>query len=146
MPSETGTESFLTRLKNRLFSPRQGQEPQYPLGLNRQQVSSLQHLASTPQWRTFTEALQAVCDNDIARLISGLPHDEYLKKCGRIQALMDVLTLPETLDQKAKDLDEHQRRTRDPAPGKRDLTFFGSALWSPSRKPPIHGPDGVAGP
>ena len=62
-------------------------------------------------------------------LLSGLPHDEYLKKSGRVTALMDVLALPDTIDLKAKELDDHARSAPDAAPGKRDLTFFGSPFW-----------------
>ena len=86
-----------------------------------------------------------VVESEFRLLLSGLPHDQYLVKSGRIQALMDVLTLPDTIDLKAKELDEHQRSPAEPAPGKRDLTFFGSPLWSPSRKPVIHSPNGVEG-
>ena len=58
---------------------------------------------------------------------------------------MDVLTLPETIDLKAQELDDHARKPDPVADGKRNLTFFGSPLWSPSRPPNIHTPDGVAG-
>ncbi len=136
-------QSFLTGLRKRLFAsrPKQG-DIVYPLGLNRDQITSIQHLAGTPQWQSFENAIQAVCENEFKVLLSGLPHDQYLAKCGRITALMDILTLPDTLEQKAKDLDEHQRSASEPAPGKRDLTFFGSSYFSPSRKPPVHEPTG----
>ena len=134
-------ESFLTRLRRKQPSPPPSKgEVQYPLGLTKDQVASLRLLSSTPQWRTFTEALQAVCENEIARLIKGLSQDEYQLKCGRIQALMDVLTLPETIDLKAKELDDHARQSDAPPSGKRDLTFFGSPFWSPSRAPTVFGP------
>lgn len=78
----------------------------------------------------------------MAQILSGLPQDRYMMMCGRVQALLDVLTLPETLDRKASELDEHNRTadTSHQSNGHRDLTFFGSPYWSPSRKPRIYGP------
>ena len=130
--------SALSRLlRKRPSAPTPG-EVQYPLGLSRDQVDSLRKLASTPQWRSLSEALQAVCENEMARIIKGLPQDEYQLKCGRVQALMDVLTLPETIDLKAQELDDHARQPDATPSGKRNLTFFGSPYFSPSRKPNIH--------
>ena len=103
----------------------------YPLGLNQGQVESLRHLRSIPQYKALTEALNAVCENELKLLISGLPHDQYLVKCGRVQMLMDVLTLPDTIDLKAKELDDHARSASVPVdPAKRDLTFWGSPFWN----------------
>ena len=139
--------SFLTRLLNRRRSPAQqrpsvGPVPrQYPLGLNQDQVDHLRQLLSTPQWRSFSEALQAVSDTEIRAIISGLPYEQYQQKCGKVQALLDVLSLPETIDQKAREIDEHQRPADTGPSPQRDLTFFGSPFWSPSRKPRIYGPD-----
>ena len=77
-------------------------------------------------------------------ILSGLPQEQYQLKCGKVQALMDVLTLPETIDLKAQELDDHARPADDIPSGKRNLTFFGSSYFSPSRPPNIHGPAGVA--
>lgn len=77
----------------------------------------------------------------MARILSGLPQEQYQLKCGKVQALLDVLSLPETIDQKAREIDEHQRPADPGTSAKRDLTFFGTPLWSPSRKPRVYGPD-----
>jgi hypothetical protein len=136
----TSIASFLRRL----LSPRPSkpqQAPAYPLGLSQDQVDSLRQLRSIPQWRSYSEALQAVCESDMARLLSGLPHDQYLLTCGRIQSRMESLTLLDTLDQKAREIDEHSRPA--PEPTFRDLPFVGSVWWDAHRKrAPIHGPVG----
>ena len=128
--------SLLQKLLSRLPQaqrPKPG-EPRpmaYPLGLNQGQVESLRHLRSIPQYKALTEALNAVCENELKLLISGLSHDQYLVKCGRVQMLMDVLTLPDTIDLKAKELDDHARSASVPVdPAKRDLTFWGSPFWN----------------
>jgi len=135
--------SFLTRLRKAVPSqrPKAAGVPEYPLGLQPDQVQDLRHLVSTPQWRTYTEALHKVCEQGMAQILSGLPQEQYLLLCGRTQALLDVLSLPETIDQKSREIDEHNRPASPIASGKRDLTFFGSPFWSPSRAPSIHKPD-----
>ena len=139
-------KTVLSRILHRKARPSRPQPGvvQYPLGLSADQVASLRQLSSTPQWRSLSEALEAVCEREMQAILGGLPQEQYQLKCGKVQALMDVLTLPETIDLKAQELDDHARRTTDVAPGKRNLTFFGSPLWSPSRPPNIHGPDGMA--
>lgn len=127
--------SFLKRLLSpRRSPPPSSERPVYPLGLNQEQVDSLRRLASTPQWRTYTEALQAVCETEFARILSGLPHDQYLMKTGRVQALMEVLTLPDTLDQKAQEIDEHSRTAAERATNEstgRDASRILATLGSP---------------
>lgn len=135
MPSSTESAtfririgSFLTRLLKRQPSqpPLPEGQVQYPLGLNREQVEALQHLASTPQWRSFSAALEAVCEQQFAQMIRGLPHEQYLVLCGKTQTLLDVLALPETIQQKASELHE-RTRTADAAPNA--SRFFGTGWF-----------------
>jgi hypothetical protein len=128
----TPIASFLKRLLSpRRSQPRSSEGPVYPLGLNQEQVASLRKLGSTPQWQTYTEALTAVCEREMGLVLSGLPHDQYLLKVGRIQALTEVITLPTTIDLKAKEIDEHRSTAPDPARRERsDLAFYGSDYYS----------------
>lgn len=146
MPSRSEIDGFLTRLfKKRQVQSSKSEGKQYPLGLDQAQVDNLRQLIPTPAWQGFSVALRAVCDKEIAKIISGLTHDQYLLQCGRVQTLLDVLSLPETIDQKAREIDEHNRPADTGPSPKRDLTFFGSPFWSPSRKPNIHGPNEPSG-
>ena len=120
--------SFLSRAWNKVRPQPKPGEVQYPLGLSRDQVDSLNQLLSTPQWRTYTEALQAVCEQDFARILSGLPQDQYQLYCGRIQARLEVLALPDTITSKARELDEHSRPART-EPDPNDLAFYGSPYF-----------------
>lgn len=91
-------------------------------------------LASTPQYNSFTAALQAVCEREFGQLLSGLSHPDYLVLCGRLQARLEILALPDTLEQKAREIDEHSRSAPStPDTSKRDLTFFGSPFWGRTR-------------
>ena len=131
MTSQTLTESFLRRVWKKAPPPsRPGPaSPAYPLGLNQDQVNSLRLLHSTPQWQTFTVALQAVCETELSRIITGLPHDQYLIACGRLQSKLEVLSLPETIDLKASELDEHQRHSASTAPESRSANAFFGGPW-----------------
>jgi hypothetical protein len=67
-------------------------------------------------------------------VLSGLPHEQYLLKVGRIQALTEAIALPTTIDTKAKELDEHRRTANTPDPSRAErslLAFWGSGY--PSR-------------
>lgn len=124
--------SFLKRLLSpRRSPPPSSAAPVYPLGLNQEQVDSLRKLGSTPQWRTYTEALTQVCEAEVSRILAGLPQEEYLRRTGRVQALMEILTLPSTLDLKAKEIDEHRsasaERTADESDARRARTIIATA-------------------
>lgn len=61
--------------------------------------------------------------------------------CGRIQARLEDLTLPDTIDQSAQHIDEHRSSAHAAAADQRtvaerirDLTHFGSVWWKPSRR------------
>lgn len=135
MTKETSVASFLRRLLKRQPSrPPHSEAPQaFPLGLNRDQVEAVVKLASTPQYNSYTAALQAVSEKEFAQLLSGLPHDQYLLLCGRIQARLEVLSLPETLELKLRELDEHRRTPDTPDRSRHDLALVGSPYWSPGK-------------
>lgn len=121
----------------------------YPLGLSQDQVDSLRSLRSTPQWRSYSEALAAVSERELGRIVRGLPHDEYLIACGRFQAVEAFLTVIDHVDQKAREMDEHRapavsQRTADT--DRTNLTFAGSPFWDAVRKRAKHfGPDSTNG-
>lgn len=122
-------ESFLKRLRKKPPSRRPSDPPAYPLGLSKEQAEQVHQISSTPAYKHYTAALQQACESEFRRFLSGLPHDEYLTSCGRIQMLLDVLALPETIDQKVREIDEHSRSTR-PVEPDLPLNLAGTAWWA----------------
>lgn len=77
--------------------------------------------------------MEALYRNETARLVGGLPHDEYLVVSGRVQSLETVYQLIETLDQAEKQINEHKRPTGKPDTTRNDLAFAGSHWFDLSR-------------
>lgn len=50
-----------------------------------------------------------MCESEIRAIISGLPYEQYLIACGKLQSKLEVLALPDTLTMKAKEIDDHTR-------------------------------------
>ena len=136
--SEILKRCFPRRLKRNQSQARTDPHP-YPLNLSTDQLDSLRRLQSTPGWRQWQAVLEELYKNELARLVGGLEHKEYLVVSGRVQALETVYSLIDTLDRQAREIDEHKpdtRATERQIRTQRDLAFAGSVWWDPSRRKP----------
>jgi len=104
----------------------------YPLGLTADQVQSLRQLQSTPQWRTYTEALSRVYELECGTVFRKLSHENYLHQIGICHGLESALGLIQTIDTQARSIDDH---TSDrPAPKPPGLAFVGGNWYDLATK------------
>ncbi len=137
MISETLRQFFRSRVQQaqklvqRNPNPRTGPvaPPSYPLDLSRDQVESLRQLQSTPQWRTYTEALSRVYELEAGTLFRGIPHDRYLAQTGVCQGLEMALGLITKIDTQARSTDDHTSNRPAPKP---PSPFFGGPWYEHS--------------
>ena len=144
MTSETPKKSsrWLTRLLNRLSKqasssnkppPSEVDSPvQYPLGLDKQHLEALAALTSSPNWRSYSEALERLFEQQATALLSPLAHDAYLFQAGVIYAMQRIAALPTELVQKGRELDarrteQRSRRVNDAALATLNTPFY--AEW-----------------
>ena len=119
----------------RLWRKDKPKEQASPLGLSTDQLDSLRQLRSTQGWRHWEQALEALYKNETARLVGGLPHDEYLVVSGRVQTLETIYNLIDTLETQERHLNEHKRKPRTADPAHRALAFSGSPWYGLTSKP-----------
>lgn len=83
--------------------------------------------------------LESVADRTFLELCKGLPHDQYLAKCGELQMLQRIRDLPELLTTKVTELETDRARIdRQPDAGiSRFLNtpWYDSALADLTRDP-----------
>src|ERR1043165_6040584 len=58
-----------------------------PLGLSREQVDSLAQLVALPSWRAYSKLLESVGEQLLTEIVRGLPHEQYIAKCGELKML-----------------------------------------------------------
>lgn len=102
---KTSIRSRLTRSKRKP----QSDSPAYPLGMSSDQLAHLRSLAQTPAFQRYQDSLAALYETQAAPMFSGLPHDAYLFQSGVCYALEQAHRLIETVDQHAREIDEHRR-------------------------------------
>lgn len=88
--------------------------------------------------------MEALYSHELAKLVSGLEHKEYLKAAGRVEALETMYHLIDTLDQTERQLNEHRSRATDAKRDtdqrirtQRDLALAGSPWFDIARKPRV---------
>lgn len=82
-------------------------------GLEPSHLDSLRHLRAHPSWAAYSALLESVADQTFAELVRGLPHEQYLAKCGEIQMLQRIRDLPEQLLAKVTELEDQQHARPD---------------------------------
>lgn len=109
--SET-PKSLFRRLAARLSRKRKPEPEAGPLGLTPPQVEGLQTLTSSSSWRHWQAVLEALLEQRVSRLASGLAHDEYLKISGEMRLLIQLASLPDllTATDKARHDRQHQQQ------------------------------------
>ena len=129
--------SLAASLLSKWRKVRQGSSPAgnpegYPLGLEAQEVQALRHLLQSPQWPSYSALLERATLANVERLLTALPHDEYLFYCGVVYACRRVSDLPELVLAKASQLEEH-RNARERAsaaePGAEGASFLNTPWW-----------------
>ena len=97
-----------------------------PLGLSPPDLEALDHLRSTPAWRHYSQAMEAVYNQQLSALIRPLAHDGYLFQCGVVFALERAATL---VDDLLIARDNHARvQPKQPSPDAR--AFLGTPWWN----------------
>src|SRR5690348_704869 len=108
-------------------------------GLEPPLLDSLRHLQAHPSYRAYLVLLESVADRTFLELCKGLPHDQYLAKCGELQMLQRIRDLPELLTTKVTELETDRARIdRQPDAGiSRFLNtpWYDSALADLTRDP-----------
>ena len=111
-------KSLYRRLVDRMTRKRVPVPEAGPLGLRADQVEALEGLIRSPLWRSWQAVLETLLEQRMARLASGLPHDEYLKLSGETRLLIQLAHLPETIT--ATERVRHERQH----PVQRDASHF----------------------
>lgn len=101
-------------------------------GLEPHHLDSLRHLQAHPSYKAYLGLLESVADRTFLELCKGLPHDQYLAKCGELQMLQRIRDLPELLTTKVTELETDRARIdREPDAGIRrflNTPWYDSAL------------------
>ena len=111
---------LLKRLKPQGFSssklpPSEADSPAYPLGRDKQGLEALAALTNSPSWRSYSEALERLFEQQASALLTPLAHDAYLFQAGVVFAMQRLAALPYDLIEKGRELDaQHAKRTRRP--------------------------------
>ena len=122
------------RLRQTRSRPLQGQEapPEHPWGLQAQEVAALRQLLQSPQYPHYLALLERVLCTQLERLVSALPHDQYLFQCGVVYATRRLIELPHDILSKVNDLKEHANARSRAAANARDAqgaAFLNTPWW-----------------
>jgi hypothetical protein len=102
--------------------------PSLPLGLNRDQVDSLRHLAATPQWRVYQRALERLFEINANAVLTHLTKPEqYAFQCGVCETLRLAADLPTFLTETVA---ANDRARPKPDPDDPARVFTNSPLWT----------------
>jgi len=108
------------------------QPPQAPLGLEVQEVAALRQLLQSPQYPHYLALLERVLCTQLERLVSALPHDQYLFQCGVVYATRRLIELPDQITAKVTELEAHanaRNRAANNARDARGAAFLNTPWW-----------------
>ena len=103
-----------------------------PLGVSRDQAASLAQLVAHPTFKAYSLLLESVGEQLLKDVLSGLPHEQYLAKCGEMRMLERLIELPHViLDKVAKLEDRKDARFKSiaDADAARANTFVSTPFW-----------------
>ena len=106
--------------------------PQAPLGLEVQEVAALRQLLQSPQYPHYLALLERVLCTQLERLVSALPHDQYLFQCGVVYATRRLIELPDQITAKVTELEAHanaRERAANNARDARGAAFLNTPWW-----------------
>ena len=126
------TSAILTRLRLMFRRPKPLPSDRPILGLEPSEVAHLAALLGTPGWRAYCKALEWVFHSEAEGYLTGLSHDDYLKKIGLLAGLRRAVALPDELvalstriDKATHDRTESVRH----ATAARDSRLVGTSWW-----------------
>ena len=122
----------LKSLSHRLLKRRKVEPEAGPLGLSPTHLEGLAVLTTQPSWRHWRAVLEVLLDQRVHRLVSGVPHDEYLKLSGETRLLIQLVALPETIT--ATERVRHERQQPEQRTGTSHFVntpFYGGSLAGP---------------
>ncbi len=85
-----------------------------------------------PTYKAYSQLLESVGEQLLHEVLSGLPHEQYLAKCGEIRMLERLIELPHVLlDKVAKLEDRKDARLKSiaDADAARANTFVSTPFW-----------------
>lgn len=133
--SET-PKSLFRRLAARLTRKRPADPEAGVLGLKTNQLEGLEALTQHNLWRHWQATLEVLLEQRLARLSSGLPHDEYLKLSGETRLLIQLVTLPDTITATERARHEQQRPVeREPSHFLNTPFYPGAVAGTSDRRP-----------
>src|SRR5438445_8054302 len=103
-----------------------------PLGLEVQEVAALRQLLQSPQYPHYLALLERVLCTQLERLVSALPHDQYLFQCGVVYATRRLIELPDQITAKVTELEAHanaRERAANNARDARGAAFLNTPWW-----------------
>ena len=104
------------------------------MGLSPDQVDSLRQLVGHPTYKTYSKLLESVGETLLRELTTGLPHEQYLAKCGEYVMLERLIELPHVILDKVAKLEDHKNARQQSiadAEFQRSRTFISTPFWEP---------------
>ena len=104
----------------------------YPLGLSKAQADSLRLLVGHPHWKTYSLLLELVAEGFLNDLVRGIPHEQYLAKCGELKMLERLIELPHVILAKVTQVEDSQNARQQSiadAESARANTFVSTPFW-----------------
>jgi hypothetical protein len=130
----------LKSLSRRLRTRRKVDPEAGPLGLSKVHLEGLERLTQQPLWRHWQEVMEVLLDQRVARLIGGLPHEEYLKLSGEVRLLIQLVALPETITATERVRNERQQPEQQRSTGHFvNTAFYTGAVASPGNGSSVGG-------
>ena len=85
-----------------------------------------------PLYKTYSQLLESVGESLLAELTRGLPHEQYLAKCGEFTMLERLIELPHILLNKVTELEDRTNARLDQqskSDAARSATFVSTSFW-----------------
>jgi hypothetical protein len=93
----------------------------------------LAQLVALPSWRAYSKLLESVGEQLLTEIVRGLPHEQYIAKCGELKMLERLMELPSIIIDKVTKLEDHKNARQQSiadADRFRDTTFVSTPFWN----------------
>ena len=103
-----------------------------PLGLSPAQVDSLRQLVAHPPYKAYQQLLELVAEQLLNEFVRGMPHEQYLAKCGELKMLERLIELPHVILDKVTKLEDRtnaRQQQHADARAARAHTYVSTPFW-----------------
>jgi hypothetical protein len=132
-------KSLFQTLTKHLLRKRKVEPEAGPLGLSPTQLAGLETLYGSSSWRHWQAVLEVLLDQRVSRLVSGLPHDEYLKTSGETRLLIQLASLPDTITATERARHDRQQPEQRPTSHFLNTPWYGGAVAGPGNGTSVGG-------